>query len=88
MKRLRQRTPQVFQTEEVCAGQTIASRNQKGHQIEVVVGVGPWVVKASVNHLAALNMANLAVGDVLILDWEMSGRRSSCLAVVRKIRCT
>jgi len=70
---LRQRTPQVLQTE-VCAGQMIASHIQKDHQIEVVVGVGLWAVKTSVNPLAALNMANLKVGGVvLILDREMHG---------------
>ena len=79
----------MLQTEEVCAGQTIASRIQKGHQTEVVVGVGPWAVKSTVNHLAALNTGNLAVRDVvLILEREMRGRRSSCLAIVRKVRCT
>lgn len=52
----------------------IASHIQKDHQIEVVVGVGLWAVKTSVNPLAALNMANLKVGGVvLILDREMHG---------------
>jgi hypothetical protein len=73
MKRLRQRTPQVLQTE-VCAGQTIASRIQKDHQIEVVVDVGLWGVKTTVSHLVALNMANLeATGVVPILGREMRG---------------
>ena len=73
MKRLRQRTPQFLQTE-VCAGQTTASRIQKGHQNEVVLDVGLWGVKTTVNHLVALNMANLeATGVVPILDREMRG---------------
>ena len=53
-----------------------ASRIQKDHQIGVVVGVGLSAVKTSVNHLAALNTANLKVRGVvliLILDREMHG---------------
>jgi hypothetical protein len=43
-----------------------------GHQNEVVVGVGPWVVKTSVNHPATLCMAKVTrVG--LILERETRG---------------
>ena len=70
-KELRQRTPHRLLTE-VCAGQPIAFRIQKGHQIEVVVDVGFWVVKTAVIHLAALNMVKPMVTGVL-LDRESHG---------------
>jgi hypothetical protein len=48
------RTVRPLQREVVGAGQTIASRSQKDRQIEVVVDVGPWVVKTAVD-LVTLN---------------------------------